>query len=130
MYTIIHWVYFVFPGVCPPPYLHPPPVMLHFFFGVSIFTSSFQVVLLHDDWLKFCFLSLSLVYDIYDQYCEDKFSVETVDVVYEESGEKQVTPLMSKRTEVALVSEICSVIGVEVSDTLSGRARVSGETVG
>lgn len=56
--------------------------------------------------------------------------METVDVVYEESGEKQVTPLMSKRTEVALVSEICSVIGVEVSDTLSGRARVSGETVG
>lgn len=45
--------------------------------------------------------------------------MEPVDVVYEESGEKQVTPVMSKRTEVALVSEICSVIGVEVSERAS-----------
>lgn len=48
------------------------------------------------------------------QYCGDKFSVEPVDVTYDESGETQTTPLMSTRTEKASVKEICSIIGVEV----------------
>lgn len=50
------------------------------------------------------------------QYCEDKFSVEPLDVVYEDGREEpQVTPRMSTRTATASVMEICSIIGVEVS---------------
>lgn len=52
------------------------------------------------------------------QYCGDKFSVEPVDVTYDDTGDKQTTPLMSTRTEEALVSEICSIIGVKVSRLL------------
>ncbi|CAN0103892.1 unnamed protein product, partial [Ectocarpus fasciculatus] len=49
------------------------------------------------------------------QYCGDKFSVEPVDVTYEDkSGDVKTTPLLSTRTEKASVAEICSIIGVEV----------------
>lgn len=52
------------------------------------------------------------------QYCGDKFSVEPVDVTYDDSGETQTTPLMSTRTEKASVKEICSIIGVEVGGSV------------
>lgn len=49
------------------------------------------------------------------QYCGDKFSVEPVDVTYDDnSGDVKTTPLLSTRTEKASVAEICSIIGVEV----------------
>lgn len=49
------------------------------------------------------------------QYCGDKFSVEPVDVAYDDnSSETQTTPLLSTRTEEASVAEICSIIGVKV----------------
>lgn len=48
------------------------------------------------------------------QYCAEKFTVEPVEVFYEEGGERHVTPVMSSRREKASVTEICSVIGVEV----------------
>lgn len=49
------------------------------------------------------------------QHCGDKFSVEPVDVTYDDnSSETQTTPLLSTRTEEASVAEICSIIGVEV----------------
>lgn len=51
------------------------------------------------------------------QYCGDKFSVEPVDVTYDDnSSETQTTPLLSTRTEEASVAEICSIIGVEVRE--------------
>lgn len=56
---------------------------------------------------------LSFVF-VLRQYCGDKFSVEAVDVKYEDSGEIHTTPLLSTRTEQAAVKDICSIIGVEV----------------
>ena len=57
-----------------------------------------------------CFFGLLLL----RQYCGDKFSVEQVDVTYDDSSETQTTPLLSTRTEEASAAEICSIIGVEV----------------
>ncbi|CAN0194306.1 unnamed protein product [Ascophyllum nodosum] len=49
-------------------------------------------------------------------YCSDKFSVEPVDVTYDDSGKTHTTPLLSARTECASVKEICSIIGVEIEE--------------
>lgn len=90
-----------------------PPVINGHLSRIRLETTDVLIEVTATD-LKKANVVLDTVVAMFSQYCEDKFSVETVDVVYEESGEKQVTPLMSKRTEVALVSEICSVIGVEI----------------
>lgn len=39
-------------------------------------------------------------------------------MTYDDSCEKQTTPLLSTRTEKASVDEICSIIGVEVSQSV------------
>ncbi|CAN0350329.1 unnamed protein product, partial [Discosporangium mesarthrocarpum] len=49
-------------------------------------------------------------------YCDDKFTAEPVDVVYEEMGQTETTPLLTTRRQEASLTEICSYIGVEVRD--------------
>eukprot|EP00903_Cladosiphon_okamuranus_P013526 g12598.t1 len=58
---------------------------------------------------------LDTMVTMFSEYCGDKFSVEPVDVTYDDKpSETQTTPLLSTRTEEASVAEICSIIGVEI----------------
>ncbi|CAM9254078.1 unnamed protein product [Ectocarpus sp. 13 AM-2016] len=60
---------------------------------------------------------LDTMVTMFSEYCGDKFSVEPVDVTYDdESGDVKTTPLLSTRTEKASVAEICSIIGVEIEE--------------
>ncbi|CAM9719977.1 unnamed protein product [Ectocarpus sp. 6 AP-2014] len=60
---------------------------------------------------------LDTMVTMFSEYCGDKFSVEPVDVTYDDnSGDVKTTPLLSTRTEKASVAEICSIIGVEIEE--------------
>lgn len=58
---------------------------------------------------------LDTVISMFSEYCEDKFTVEACDVIYEADGRREVTPLLSTRFCDASVSEINGTIGINIT---------------
>jgi phenylalanyl-tRNA synthetase beta chain len=58
---------------------------------------------------------LDTMITMFSQYCAEPFTAEAVDVVYEVTGKKDVTPLLSQRTCEASVKEINGTIGINIT---------------
>ncbi|GMH97782.1 hypothetical protein TrST_g12655 [Triparma strigata] len=56
---------------------------------------------------------LDTVVAMFSEHCAQPFTVEPVDVVYEETGEIQTTPILFSRTETAKVDFVNSLIGIK-----------------
>lgn len=54
---------------------------------------------------------LNMVVSMFSQYCQEKFSVEQVEVIYEADGSRKIYPDLSTRTMTAKTSYINSCIG-------------------
>ena len=55
------------------------------------------------------------VVTMFSEYCSEAFVIEPVDVIYEESNEAIETPVLSRRSCDATLSEINGVIGIDIT---------------
>ncbi|CAI5443248.1 unnamed protein product [Caenorhabditis angaria] len=62
------------------------------------------------------FVVLDTIVTLFSQYCAKPFEVEQVEVVYEESGEKELYPLLSYREMTVTTPEINTKIGINLDD--------------
>lgn len=58
---------------------------------------------------------LDTVVSMFAEYCSAPFTTEAVEVIYEETGVVQKTPLMSHRTCDAPVKDIVGIVGVDIT---------------
>lgn len=58
---------------------------------------------------------LDTVVTMFSEYCEQKFSCETVEVIYESDKSTHITPLLSSRTCDAKLNEINGTIGINIT---------------
>lgn len=57
---------------------------------------------------------LDTVVTMFAEYCAQPFTTESVEIIYEESGQKLVSPLLSHRTCDAPLKDIHGIVGVEI----------------
>lgn len=57
---------------------------------------------------------LDTVVTMFSQHCQQPFTVEPVDVVYERDGRIETTPLLSRREVSARLRDVYSIVGVEL----------------
>lgn len=62
---------------------------------------------------------LDTVVTMFSEYCEQSFTAEAVDIVYESSGEKQTTPLLSRRSCDAPMKDVTGIVGVDIGAELA-----------
>ncbi|RCN41161.1 phenylalanine--tRNA ligase, beta subunit [Ancylostoma caninum] len=76
---------------------------------------------------------LDTVVTMFSQYCEKPFTIEPVEVIYEQDGRKEVYPVLSCREIMVRVSEINTKIGFQLDArtmaTLLTRMSLKAETV-
>ncbi|EGT52316.1 hypothetical protein CAEBREN_24660 [Caenorhabditis brenneri] len=62
------------------------------------------------------FVVLDTIVTLFSQYCKNPFTVEQVEVVYEETGAKELYPLLSYREMTVTTPEINTKIGISLKD--------------
>lgn len=62
------------------------------------------------------FVVLDTIVSLFSQYCAKPFTVEQVEVIYEETGVKEIYPLLSYREMTVTTPEINTKIGVNLKD--------------
>lgn len=60
---------------------------------------------------------LDTVVTMFAEYCKEPFSAEKVEIIYEQDGHKEITPLLSHRECEAKIDEINGTIGVTLEPT-------------
>uniref|UniRef100_A0A8R1DEU9 Phenylalanine--tRNA ligase beta subunit n=1 Tax=Caenorhabditis japonica TaxID=281687 RepID=A0A8R1DEU9_CAEJA len=79
------------------------------------------------------FVVLDTIVTLFSQYCAKPFTVEQVEVVYEESGAKEIYPLLSYREMTVTTPEINTKIGINLEDvemaTLLNKMSLKAEVV-
>ncbi|CAI2340501.1 unnamed protein product [Caenorhabditis sp. 36 PRJEB53466] len=79
------------------------------------------------------FVVLDTIVALFSQYCAKPFTVEQVEVIYEETGVKEVYPLLSYREMTVTTPEINTKIGLSLQDsemaTLLNKMSLKAEVV-
>lgn len=58
---------------------------------------------------------LDTMVTMFSEYCTEPFTVEPVDVIYEQDGRIETTPLLSTRTCDAKVADVNGIVGINIS---------------
>lgn len=91
-----------------------PPVINSKFSRIKASTTNILVEATNIDIVK-ANIVLDTMIAMFSEYCEEPFTCEPMDVVYEEDGRIETTPLLSKRTCDANVTDINGTIGINVT---------------
>lgn len=91
-----------------------PPVINSKFSRIKATTKNIFIEATNIDVVK-ANIVLDTMIAMFSEYCEQPFTCEPVDVVYEEDGRIETTPLLSQRTCDAKVDDINGTIGINVS---------------